>query len=249
MFTPADRDDLRARVLRLADEDERVVAGAVVGSLAFSEGDRWSDLDLTFAVVEGLPITEVLEDWTRTLAQEFQVTRLFDLPVGASIYRVFVTPGGLQFDLSFSPADQFGAQGPEFRLLFGSAVERAFPTPPSARELLGLAVHHALRARFSIERGRRWQGEYWVSEVRDLALGLACLRSNLPTRNGRGFDRLPQDLLRRAEDALPTSLAQQELLRALAAAVELLLTQATEVGPMADEVEPVLRELIRPWDD
>jgi hypothetical protein len=34
MFTVDQRDALQARVLRLASEDERVVAGAVVGSLA-----------------------------------------------------------------------------------------------------------------------------------------------------------------------------------------------------------------------
>jgi hypothetical protein len=35
-------------LLRVAEEDERVVAGAAVGSLAVDGGDRFSDLDLTF---------------------------------------------------------------------------------------------------------------------------------------------------------------------------------------------------------
>ena len=47
MFTVVERDALRDRVLRLAGDDERVVAGAVVGSLALGGGDRFSDLDLT----------------------------------------------------------------------------------------------------------------------------------------------------------------------------------------------------------
>ena len=34
MFTVEQRDALRERVLRLAKEDERIVAGAAVGSLA-----------------------------------------------------------------------------------------------------------------------------------------------------------------------------------------------------------------------
>ena len=41
-------------MLELAESDERVVAGAVVGSLALDDGDRFADLDLTFAVVDGL---------------------------------------------------------------------------------------------------------------------------------------------------------------------------------------------------
>lgn len=50
MFTVEQRDALRERVVRLGREDERVVAGAAVGSLAVDAGDRYSDVDLTFAV-------------------------------------------------------------------------------------------------------------------------------------------------------------------------------------------------------
>jgi len=45
VFTVPERDRVRDHVLRLAGSDSRVVAGAVVGSLAHGEGDRWSDLD------------------------------------------------------------------------------------------------------------------------------------------------------------------------------------------------------------
>src|SRR3954452_7155904 len=163
MFSIHDRNRIRDHVLQLATSDERVVAGAVVGSLARDAGDRWSDLDLTFAVVDHLPLLDVLEDWTRTLVAEFDATHLFDLPSGASIYRVFLLPGCLQFDLSFTPAATFGATSPKFKLLFGNAVEKAYLSQLSARELFGYAVHHALRARFCIERGRPWQAEYWIS--------------------------------------------------------------------------------------
>ena len=50
MFSVDDRERVRDRVLEWASSDARVVAGAVVGSLAHGDGDRWSDLDLTFAV-------------------------------------------------------------------------------------------------------------------------------------------------------------------------------------------------------
>jgi hypothetical protein len=66
LFTAAERDRVRERILALAATDARVTAGAVVGSMALADGDRWSDLDLTFAVVEGVPILDVLNDWTRT---------------------------------------------------------------------------------------------------------------------------------------------------------------------------------------
>lgn len=46
VFSVEQREARRDRLLRLAEEDERVVAGAAVGSLAVDAGDRFSDLDL-----------------------------------------------------------------------------------------------------------------------------------------------------------------------------------------------------------
>src|SRR5512134_2868494 len=194
LFSIQDRNLLQDHVLKLAASDARVVAGAVVGSLALGEGDRWSDLDLTFAVADDISVFEVLEDWTRNIIAAFDATHLFDLPSDASIYRVFLLPGCLQFDLSFTPASKFGASGPKFRLLFGSSVEKPYAQPPAAKELFGYAVHHVLRARFCIERGRYWLAEYWISSARDLALSLACRRRGLPAFHGRGFDDLPKEV-------------------------------------------------------
>jgi hypothetical protein len=244
MFTIQDRNRIRDYVLQQAASDPRVVSGAVVGSLALSEGDRWSDLDLTFAVADDVSMLDVLEDWTRDLIREFSAVQLFDLPSGPSIYRVFLLPGCLQFDLSFTPASKFGATGPKFKLLFGSAIERPYSEPPSALELFGYAVHHALRARFCIERGRYWQAEYWISGIRDNALSLACRRHGLPVREGRGYDKLPADVRDFFNGALVTSLERDELLRALGHVIAGLLREAEEVQELANKVEPQLRELV-----
>ena len=249
IFTPSDRDHLQNYVLQLAAADAGVVAGAVVGSLALDEGDRWSDLDLTFAVADEVAMDEVLEDWTRKLIDEFDAAHLFDLPSGPSIYRVFLLPGCLQFDLSFTPASKFGAAGPRFRLLFGEAVDRPQHQPPQAQELFGYAVHHALRARFCIERGRYWQAEYWISSTRDYALSLACQRRGLPASHGRGVDELPSDVRDGFKGALATSLERDELLRALGCAIEGLLREAGEARELAGKVEPQLRQLAAAWDD
>ncbi len=249
MFSVNDRDRVRDYVLQLAASDQRVSAGAVVGSLALNEGDRWSDLDLTFAVADDVPLTDVLENWTHHLVNEFDAIHLFDLPSGASIYRVFLLPGCLQFDLSFTPASKFGASGPKFRLLFGSAVDKPFPQPPSAHELFGYAVHHALRARFCIERGRFWQAEYWISSLRDHGLSLACRRHALPASYGRGFDALPAEVSDSFKNALVTSLTRDGLLRALNSAIDGLLREAEEVREMAAKIKPQLRELTVAWGD
>lgn len=246
MFSVNYRDRVRDYVLQLAHSDERVVAGAVVGSLALSDGDRWSDLDLTFAVEDNVPVSGVLEDWTQKLMQEFDAAHLFDLPSGPSIYRVFLLPGCLQFDLSFTPASKFGATGPNFKMLFGSAVDKPYIPPPSAHELFGYAVHHALRARFCIERGRTWQAEYWISATRDYALSLACRRRGLPANHGRGFDQLPAEVHNVFKSTLVTSLQRDELLRALRSVIEALLTETAEVQELATQVEPQLRMLMKP---
>ena len=243
MFEPEYRDRVREHVLAMADSDPRIVAGAVIGALAHGPGDRWSDLDLTFGVADGVPVMDVVDEWTRQLELEFDAADLFDLLRETSIYRVFLLPGCLQVDLSFTPQHDFGARGPQFRLLFGEAIEHP-PVPlPSPRELFGLAVHHAVRARFCIERGRVWEAEYWTSALRDHALERACLARGLPHAYGRGFDQLPAELVARFEPALVRSLAADQLLYALHAAVSGLLAETDDVADLAARVEPRLRVL------
>ncbi len=246
MYSIEDRNRIRDYVLHLADSDQRVVAAAVVGSLALTDGDRWSDLDLTFGVADEASMFAVLEDWTSSITQDFKAAHLFDLPSGPSIYRVFLLPGCLQFDLSFTPASKFGATGPKFKLLFGTAVDKPFIQPPSAKELFGYAVHHALRARFCIERGRFWQAEYWISQTRDYALNIACLSRGFPANNGRGYDELPPDVRDRFSGTLVKTLTRDELFRALVAVIAGLVAEA---GELAVNVEPQLRELSTPWEN
>lgn len=243
MFTVDYRDRVRDRLLEMAHRDARVVAGAAVGALADGGGDRWSDLDLTFGLADGVSADGVLADWTAELERSLDAIHLFDLPFLSTIYRVFLLPGSLQVDLSFTPGAEFGALGPRFALLFGTAVERQRPAGAPARHLFGLAVHHALRGRFCVERARLWQAEYWISGVRDHALTLACRRRGLEADHGRGFDRLPASLLARAEDAMVRMIERGELLRALESAIEVLLLEAGDVPDLAARVEVQLRGL------
>jgi len=223
MFTVEDRHRVREGLLAKARTDMRVVAAAEVGSTAVGGGDRWSDVDLTFGVADGTNIDELLGEWTTWFTEEFGAVHLFDLPFQSSIYRVFLVPGNLQVDLSFTPRAEFGATGPKFTLLFGHAVTRKFLEPSTAANIFGLGVHHAVRARICIERGRVWQAEYWISGVRDQALALACRLQGLESGNGRGFDDLPQEVLDSFKEALVRSLEREQLLHSLKRAVEGLL--------------------------
>jgi hypothetical protein len=243
VFSVEERDRVRDGLLEMARTDRRIVAGALIGSLATGSGDRWSDLDLGFGLADGASAAEVLADWTPRLEREFDAVHLFDLPSLTSLYRVLLFPGNLQVDLSLTPFIDFGARGPEFKLLFGSARERApgWNVPPSAQYLFGLGVHHAVRARVCIARGRLWQAEYWISGVRDQALSLACRRRGLSVWYGRGYDQLPPEAL--DESALVRSLQKKELLRALKSAVDVLLREADEVRELASKIDEQLRQL------
>ena len=245
MFTVAQRDALRERMLRLAEEDERVVAGAAVGSLAVDGGDRFSDLDLTFGIADHVLVADVLEDWTRRLGDELDAVHLVDLERDPTIYRVFLLPDALQFDLSMTPAGRFRAAGPRFRLLFGTTVgDPEAPTPPLADDLFGWGVIYALHARACIERGRVWQAEHGVGAVRDRALSLACLREALPPVQGRGYDDLSVETLAQLDGAHVGALEPDALRKALAASVRALMREgATARLPHADAVAQRLAEL------
>jgi hypothetical protein len=257
VFTVEHRNALREHVLQLAEEDERVVAGAAVGSLAVDGGDRFSDLDLTFGIADDVPATEVLDDWTRTLIGERDAVQLADLKRGPTIYRVFLLPDALQFDLSMTPAAQFRPAGPRFRLLFGETAAGEsevstrpvagalfIPTPSIAHDVFGWGIIYALHARACIERGRVWQAEHYVGAVRDHALSLACLRQRVSAVQARGYDDLSAETLARLEGAHVGALEPGTLRAALSASVLALMSAGAEARlPHADTVAQRLAEL------
>ncbi len=256
MFTVEQRDALRARVLQLARADERVVAGAAVGSLAVGRGDRFSDLDLTFGIADRTPVAQVLADWSRTLAEELDAVRLVDLEAGSTTYRVFLLPDALQFDLSMTPAREFRPAGPRFQLLFGETAADGpeprrgpqgalfIPTPSLAGDIFGWGIIYALHARACIERGRLWQAEHYAGAVRDHALSLACLRRGLPAVQARGYDELPPEILADLERSHVGSLEPDALRSALAASVLTLLDEGAEADVQdVDVVAERLAEL------
>ena len=246
MFTVEQRDALREHVLQLAEEDERVVAGAAVGSLAVDGGDRFSDLDLTFGIADHVPVADVLDDWTRKLIDELDAVHLADLERGPTTYRVFLLRDLLQFDLSMTAAAQFRPAGPRFRLLFGetAAGESEVSGPPVAGDLFGWGVIYALHARACIERGRVWQAEHYVGAVRDHALSLACLRQGLPAVQARGYDDLSAETLTRFEQAHVSAIEPGPLRATLAASVLALMREGAEARlPHADAVAQRLTEL------
>ena len=234
MFSVEERDELRDHVIAMARQDRRVVAAAEVGSLAAREGgDRWSDLDLTFAVDESAGVAAVLHDWTFTLVEELGAAHLFDLAVAGSIYRVFMFPDCLQLDVSFSLASDFRPTSPRFRLIFGEAGQPRSPERQHAREYLGWAVMWARHARVCIERGQWWQAEHAISRMRECALDFASSRRDLPAGYGRGLEQLPFEVRGPFASTLVPAFEPDALREALKACVAALVTECARDGNAA----------------
>ena len=238
MFAPEYRNGLREELVEAARADKRITGAAVTGSSALGNEDAWSDVDLAFGIGDSGAMQAVIADWTELMYREHGAVHHLDVVAGASIYRVFLLTNTLQVDLAFSPASEYGAIAPSFRLLFGTAVERPPDVAPAPEYLIGYAWLYALHARSCIQRGKLWQGEYMISGVRDHR------RQNLPVAQGRGMDRLPASVRKPLEAALVRAVEPDELRRAFRVVVEGLLREVREVDvALAGRIDGPLLEL------
>jgi hypothetical protein len=231
VFSPSERERVRARVLELGRSDPRVSGAALTGSGSVGAEDIFSDIDLAFGLAGDVDPAEVLAEWTSALDGELGVLHHFDLLAGRWIYRVFLLPDCLELDLAVAPESEFGAMAATFRLVFGESRSLPRPAPPGPDQLIGLGWHHALHSAAAIGRGRPWLAEHWISALRDHSLALACIRLGLPSAHGRGLDQLDPSLLARYEESLVGTLAPAGLRRSRAAAVELYLGEVRELRP------------------
>ena len=239
MFTVQERDFVRDRLLSLAEGDAAIVGAAVTGSQAVDGGDRWSDIDLVFGVEGSLETT--MDRWTDLFYQDFSAVHHWDLPAGSAVYRVFLMPSGLEADIAFVPAAEFGPHGPSWRTVFGHPAPEKEAPAPNRRILTGMAWHHALHASICIQRRRWWQAEHWIGALRGQILALACLRLGHPTGYAKGAHLLPAEVTAPLTATLVRVLDEAELVRALDAATSALLTEISLVDPaLSARLAPIL---------
>jgi hypothetical protein len=249
MYTAPERERLRQEILGLAQSDPRISGGALTGSASLGKEDRWSDIDLAFAVRSGSDLRAVLDDYSGRMYKDHGALHHLDVLSGTWIYRVFLLPNTLQVDLAFAPEEDFGPRGPAFKLLFGDHADRGGVVLVSneqkeAEILIGWAWLYALHARSCIARRKLWQAEYMVSGMRDQVLALACLRHGLPTREGRGFDLLPLEVTSTLNGGLVRWLDYEELILAFGVVTDALVTEAGLTEPqLTARLEPTLRAL------
>ncbi len=244
MFSAEDRERLRDELVSGARADVRISAAALLGSSALDREDRWSDIDIALCLASDADRTPAIADWTDRMYSEHAAVHHLDVTRGETVYRVFLLSSTLQVDVSFWTPAKFGAIGPGFRLLFGTAATPLTAAAPSAVELVGMAWLYALHARSSIARGRVWQAEYMISAMRDQVLALACLRHGVPAVQGRGMDDLPPEATVAVAPGLVRSPDIPELKRAFAAITQALLAELDRTDPgLANRLTKPLREL------
>lgn len=242
MFTIEDRDRVRSTLLARASDDPDVTGAAFTGSHGEDAGDRWSDSDLVLGV-RG-PLEAAAARWTDWCYDDLGARHHWDLTRSQRLIRVFLLPGWLEVDLTFTPEDAFGPRGPQWRTVFGEprTVDQ-FPEP-DPRTVTGLIWHHALHARMCVERGQPWQAEHWIGALRSEIIALACLRLGFPAAYSKGAHLLPPDLTGPLEATLVRSLAGSELRRALRAAAEAATDEIGRSDPaVAKTLRPMLAEL------
>ena len=245
MFTREQRAQLRNQLVSAAKGDPRILGAAFTGSAATGREDQWSDIDLPLCVDEKCSLEEVIADWTNSLYKEHQALTYYDVLRGRILYRVFLLHNTLQVDISFWPANEFGAIGPTFQLLFGSANAPRPAPEPELKELIGMAWLYALHVRSSIARGRCWQAEYMLNGMREKTLELACVRYGVPARQGRGLDDLPEHIKTSATATLPTSLHIAELKRAFHTTMNVLISEIRQTDvDLANRLEAPLNEIV-----
>jgi hypothetical protein len=243
MFTPSERERIRSEIVDVAKRDPRISGGAITGSASVDRLDRWSDIDLAFGVnVDQL--RDTLNDFTQLMYRDYGVLHHLDVVSGTWIYRVFFLSNTLQVDLAFAPEKDFGARASTFKLVFGTASRSTHDPLTPSETLIGWAWLYALHARSCIEREHTWRAEYMISGMRDQVISLCCLRHNLPERQGRGVDRLPDELKSRLEEGLVKSLLEDELRRAFGAVTQLFLDEIELLdSSLSSRLKPALVEL------
>jgi hypothetical protein len=243
VFDIGHRDRVRDLVLDIASSDPRVVAGAVVGSLAYDEGDRWSDLDLMFAVADEVPVSEVLEAWTTTVVREFRAVQLFDLPSGPIIYRVFLLPHGLELICRSRERPTFARVVPSSECCSEWLSKSGTSCRPPHMSCLATPSTtpstHALPSS-EVGIGRRSIGSARYATAHSPSLVAAS--GSMAGTAGTSTDCLPISW----SPSTMRSRARLNLMNSIVpfgSAMAALLRESTQAGEMADKVEGQLREL------
>jgi hypothetical protein len=250
IFTPEERERLRDELVAAARQDAKLCGAAHTGSAASAHLDRWSDIDLALCLKpaashDQASYEQVVAEWTAQLYERHHAVAHLDVMRGATLFRVFLLRNTLQVDVAFWRAEDFGAIGPNFRLLFGETKPAAPEAQSNPQALIGMAWLYALHVRSSLARGRVLQTDYMLSGMRNHVFELACLRCGVVAKQGRGLDDLPAAEREAAAQCIPRSLDPQELKRAFQNTMDVLVGEIRHVdADRGSQLTAVLQQMV-----
>lgn len=211
MFSPADRSALRAQLVVRAEKDPHIVGAALVGSSAHGTEDDWSDIDLALQLCPEADEPAVVADWSRAIDNLDAVADTTDIFAAGARFRVFFLQSSLQIDVAFWPHNTFRQIGPGFHLLFGTPNDPTEPAPVDAAKTIGMGWLYAIHARSAIARGKVWQADMMLNDLRTTVTTLKCVRAGLNPHHGREVDLLPAVDLAELEASRATSVTIEAL--------------------------------------
>ena len=245
IFTPDERERLRAKLVSDAQKDPNLCGAAHTGSSASSRLDRWSDIDLALCLKPDASHEGVVAEWTELLYHHHGAVAHVDVMRDPTLFRVFLLESTLQVDVAFWRAEDFVATGPNFQLIFGHARAPQPASQPNPRFLIGMTWLYALHVRSSLARGHNLQAEYMLTGMRNHVCELTCLRCGVTPEQGRGLDDLPALERHTAATYIPQSLESSELKRAFQSTMQALLEEVQHVdGEVSHRLSGPLNEII-----
>lgn len=179
-------------------EDERILAGWVIGSLASGSGDAYSDVDVLLAVRDE-DFAALVADWPAFLAR--LTPTVFAQQLGSSEKPTItaITPDWLRFDITLVSAANRRPQGYEATALFThddtpSPVTFAPPSARSSCERLLSLTQEFLRVlgllSVAVGRGEFIAGLTAVMLLRGYLIELFLLENGSPRGGAKRLNRL-----------------------------------------------------------
>jgi predicted nucleotidyltransferase len=232
MFTPTERDKVLERAVELIQQDSRIEAAVLTGSLGRGTGDRWSDIDLLAVISSEGDVASVAADWEALAYREWPVAHRYATEFGATLVRGYLLRDALLLDMGFTPVDEFSAWAP-VRVLFdrtgrttpAAASPQSWSPTPDVTGEGGFAAHDVLHACVAVSRGRPWQALYFLPRVRTRTLSLASERHGFDADDFAHVDELPAGETRPLESALVGALGRDALVQAIERATRAFLVE------------------------
>lgn len=252
MFGPKERDQLLARSIRQLQQDERIEAAVVTGSIGAGRADRWSDIDITCLVADDADCAAVAADWVGRIYAELDVAHHYEVAFESTLVRGLLLESGLLLDLAVTPAADFSVWAP-VRVAFdrtGRATAAAASMQPWAPEpdwtgQAGFGFHDVIHSATAAVRGRGWRSLFYLQRVRNRTLILASERHGWDADDFTRVDDLPAGEREPLLASLVDELEPRGLLRALDVAARAFLLELERGTPeIATKLRPVLLSFV-----